>query len=160
MSCENLLFSPQIYLSVSCFCLFLKQATCGSMRFLCVRVAELINYHPDFSAFFQVNPNRRERRHEKRHCCVEDVMCSGQPLLGWRALSFRKPIGLPFPSAWPSNCSGSPNNGIPLLLDANTQYLLDAGLQDVCCDHFDRCENTYTTHRAEDGLRVFPSFLF
>lgn len=155
-----------------CICL-LGGASRQHVRLLCVLVAEggicvgsiqaQINYRPNFSAFFQINPNRWERRHEKRHCCVADVMCSGsfsQPLLGWRALSFRKPIAQPFPSAWPSNCRGSPNNGIPLLLDANTQCLLDAGLWDVCCDHFDRWENTYTTHGAEDGLRVFPSFHF
>lgn len=150
MSCENVLFLPRFLFLCRVF-VSLKQ----HVRVLCVLVAELINYHPNFSAFFQINPNRWERRHEKRHCCVADVMCSGsfgQPLLGWGALSFRKPTGLPFPSAWSSYCRGSPNNGIPLVLDANTLYLLDAGLQDVCCDHFDRWENTYTTHRAEDGL--------
>lgn len=135
MSCENVLFPPQICLSVSCFCLFLKQATCALPLCTSGRRRHLrgfdrqINYHPYFSAFFQINPNRRERRHEKRHCCVADVMCSGsfgQLLLGWGSLELQEADR--FPSAWPSNCRGSPNNGIPLLLDANTRHLLDAGL--------------------------------
>lgn len=99
MSCENVLFPPQICLSVSCFCLFLKQATCVLPMCTSGRRRHLrgfdrqINYHPNFSAFFQINPKIRERRHEKRHCCVADVMCSGsfgQPLLGWGSLELQE----------------------------------------------------------------------
>lgn len=83
---------------------------------------------PNSSAFFQIN-----KKFSQRSVGVSDVMCSvslRSAFVGAESLQRQEAEhSLLFPSAWPSNCRGSPNNGIPLLLDANTHDLLDVGLK-------------------------------
>lgn len=92
---------------------------------ICARVSIQAQMHrrPMFPAFF---PN------QSKSIGLASLLCGGcdvfwefrSAFVGVESLerqeADRSP---PFPSAWPSNCRGSPNNGIPRLLDANTQDL-------------------------------------